>query len=240
MPNSFYEGQQLELTDIQGNAQVITVINNRTITPTHHSQELKSIMSVESESDIASLYIRKITNQSKPFISNDSLRASLKGFANAYVYVWNELHGYGLPVLDDVWKLDDDHIAQTDLSALGYSVYDIKIDSDPQRKPQKADGIFSRIPMKKILTQAERYADLATKHRVRVAHDGAFHVIAKETGEWGLRMLDLGAVHFAVTNPEDLVKLPATNDHLILEWAKTLQVAQKNALRDARHQESLH
>lgn len=164
------------------------------ISPTPSQTELKSIIPLDLKSFEASLFKRWLTRASVPSVGPEFKNQRFSCLADQYIFVWNKLREYGLPVVPNVRKLSSDEIVQTNLEASGYSVYDSKIDILETRQTQANDSLFARIPLEDIREKAQHYAKIATNNGVRLAYDGAFHVVVNGKGEWDLLLLDLGSV----------------------------------------------
>lgn len=124
-------------------------------------------------------------------------------YADPYLEAWKILKERGFLVVDEVWKINDDKVATTNLVEKGGSVYDQKIDAVIERDPLEMDRELIRIPIKEISKVAEGLFNLANKNGVELMSDGPFHIVIRPDKSWYILPLDLGKIRIH-SRPRDI------------------------------------
>jgi hypothetical protein len=123
-----------------------------------YSSERKTILELDvGNRNTASLVTRKLMEYSETTPKLVGFDINPQALADRYFYAWKILKDRGFPVVPTIRKVDDNHIATTNLASNGSSVYDTKLDLEGTHKPQPTDAIFTEIPVQDIGKKATNY-----------------------------------------------------------------------------------
>lgn len=213
----------------------VTLKREITIPRTAQGYEEKSFIYFDIDGKEVSLLTRKIEPFCLPTLIGFNLDKDITP-ADTYSKTISILRELGFATVADVWKMEDDKVATTNLVEFGGSVYDQKIDAVLVRDTLDMDKEFVKIPFSQVQKKAQELVNLANKRGVELMTDGPFHIVIKPDTSWYILPLDVGKIRIH-SNAKELSSANKHDNQFYVDNAirAFFQIHQNiKALRDAR------
>ncbi len=189
---------ELSKDGLLDNSKTFTIKKVDNIPDTIDAVEEKSIVTLDMGREREFSFLKRKVEVTPTFIGFNEDEIP-KTPTDKYIFAWKILKERGLPTLSMCRKIDEDHVAVTNLKNYG-EIYDIKIDSSLNREPKSTDEYFSSIPSEDVLREADKITSLANNRGVVLPSDGIAHpFVNREDGvmrdvRWEAMIIDLGEI----------------------------------------------